>query len=229
VRYYKNRTEAGQKLAQNLIKYRTENTAVVALSEGAVLVGEAIAKQLNSTLSMLVTDDIYVPGEHVPLATMTSAGSYTYNTSFSAGQIEEFVSEYRGVIDQKRIESFQKMNRIIGKDGELDIRLLKRHIVILVSDGLKSGLSLDVAADFLKPIQVKRLIVATPISSVPALDRMHILSDEIQCLDVLENFISTNHYYDDNEIPGHKEIMSIMKNIVFSWSTEKNNKKLETS
>jgi putative phosphoribosyl transferase len=220
MRYFSDRAHAGREIAAALVKYKAENTAVIALSEGAILVAEQIAKAVNGTLCMLVTDDVYIPGESTPLATMTSTGTYTYNQSYSTGQIEEFVNEYRGLIEEQRMRSFHKINRIVGKDGEVDMRLLKRHVVILVSDGLMSGTSLDVAADFLKPITLQRLIVATPMASVQAVDRMHILADEIQCLNVLDSFISVDHYYEDNTLPDHDGVLQIMKNVVFAWDTD---------
>jgi predicted phosphoribosyltransferase len=78
-------------------------------------------------------------------------------------------------------------------------------------------MSLDVAADYLKPIAVRKIVVATPLASIAATDRMHILADQIFCLSILENYFGTDHYYDDNTIPDHKTVVEIMKNIVYSW------------
>jgi predicted phosphoribosyltransferase len=78
-------------------------------------------------------------------------------------------------------------------------------------------LSLDVAADFIKPVNVSRLIVAAPIATVQAIDRMHLLADEIYFLGIIDNYFSTDHYYEDNEIPEHETVVDIMKNIVLSW------------
>jgi predicted phosphoribosyltransferase len=148
---------------------------------------------------------------------MNSAGGFTYNAELSSGELEEMTGDFRSVIDQERLRAFQKLNRIVGKDGAVPKNLLKRHVVIIVSDGLQNGLSLDVAADFLKPISVKMLIVVAPIASVPAVDRMHILADEIFCLGIIHDYISTDHYYEKNDIPDHQTVVEIMKNIVLNW------------
>lgn len=217
MRYFKNRTEAGKELAEILSDFISDNSVVIALDEKSVLVGEPIAKKINSTLFMLVTDDIYIPGESEPIATLSSADTYTYNSSYSVGQIEEFKSEYNAYINQKREESFHRINRIVGKDGDLDKRLLKRHTVIIVSDGLKNGRSMDVVRDFFKPVLLKKLIVVAPIATVQAIDKMHTTADEIHCLGTVSNYITTDHYYEENEVPSHEEIVKIMKNIVFEW------------
>lgn len=217
MQYFKNRSEAGRLLAEKMDGYKNKNCAVVSLSEGGVLVGAEIAKQLHASLYMLATEDITLPRESEAIATMTSAGTFTYNSNLSAGELEELTTDYRTVIDQERMEAFQHLNRIVGKDGAIKKELLKRHNVIVVSDGLQSGLSLDVAADFLKPIALDKLVVATPIASVPAVDKMHVLADEIFCLGIIHNYLSTNHYYDENQIPDHQTVVEIMQNIVLNW------------
>lgn len=204
-------------MAAKLDSHRNENTAVIALSEGGVLVGAEIAKKLHASLYLLATADISLPREPQPIATMSSAGTFTYNSSLSVGQLEEATEDYRSLIDQERFEAFQQLNRIVGKDGAIKKSLLQRHTVVLVSDGLNNALSLDVAADFVKPIDINKIIIATPIATIQAVDRMHIVGDEIYCLGIVDNYLSTNHYYDKNDIPDHKTVVELMKNIVLNW------------
>lgn len=217
MQYFKNRSEAGKLLADKLAHYGNENCAVLAVSEGGVIVGAEIARKLRASLYMLATEDITLPRENSPIATMSSAGTFTYNPAMSESEIDAMNADYRTVIDQDRMEAFQHLNRIIGKDGEIKKALLKRHVVILVSDGFEQGLALNVVADFLKPIMIKKLVVATPIASVPAVDRMHIMADEIICLGVVHNYLSTPHYYEEQDVPDHKTVVEIMKNIVLTW------------
>lgn len=217
MQYFKSRSEAGKLLAEKLAPHCKENTAVVALSEGGVVVGAEIAKKLHSSLYLLASEDIMLPREPAPVAIMSSAGTFTYNSGMSVGQLEEATEDYRSLIDQERFEAFQKLNRIIGKDGAIKKSLLKRHTVIFVSDGLNNALSLDVAADFIKPVDAKSIIVATPIATVQAVDRMHLLADEIFYLGIVDNYLSTDHYYEINDAPDHKTVVEIMQNIVLNW------------
>ena len=216
--YFESRGQAGQLLAQELLQtYRYENCAVVALSDGAVLVAEQIAASLHCILMMLLTEDIAVPGESTSFGAVSQDGGFTYNGMFSTGEIEEYASEFHGYLDEKKREAFQKLNRLLGDGGILDSDLLRDHVVILVSDGLDNGASVDVAIDFMKPIRVKKLIVATPTASIPAVDRLHILADEIHILDVKENFMGTNHYFNDNRIPSHEQTIAKINQIVLNW------------
>lgn len=216
--YFENRAQAGQMLAARLTEhYRYENCAVVALSDGAVQVGEQIASALHCILTMLLIEDIDVPGENLSFGGMSQNGSFTYNGMFSAGEVEEYSTEFHGYLEEKKREAFQKMNRLLGDGGIIDSDMLRDHVVILVADGLDSGMSLDVAVDFLKPIRIKKLVVATPVATVAAVDKMHMLADELHVLDVKENFMGINHYYEQNDIPSHEETIAKINQIVLNW------------
>lgn len=216
--YFENRAQAGQLLAARLVdQYRYENCAVVALSDGGVQVGEQIASALHCILTMLLIENIDIPGENLTFGGVSQNGMFTYNGMFSAGEVEEYSSEFHGYLEEKKREAFQKMNRLLGDGGIIDSDMLRDHVVILVADGLDNGASLDVAVDFLKPIRIKKLVVATPVATVAAVDKMHMLADELHVLDVKENFMGTNHYYEQNDIPTHEETVAKINQIVLNW------------
>jgi putative phosphoribosyl transferase len=216
--YFKSRSEAGKKIAEQLVpKYRYENCAVVALSDGAVLVAAQLAAQLHCVMMMLLTEQIKLPGENDALASIDQSGIFTYNGMYSAGQLEEFNTEYRQYIEQAKLQKLHDMNRLLGGGGIIEPSLLRYHNVILVSDGLSSGASLDAAAAYLKPYKLEKLIVVTPLASVQAVDRMHLFADDIVCLSVVENFMGIDHYYEDNTMPPHEQIVTTIKNIVMQW------------
>jgi len=215
--YFVNRIEAGQQLAAELLKYRERNCAIVALSDGAVVVGAQIAAVLRCSLTLLLIEPIQVPGEHEPVAVINQDGIFTYNHMYSTGQLEEFDMEYHGLIEEKKIEKLHDIHHLLGNEGLIRKDLLRNRHIILVSDGMSSGFSLEAAVDYLKTIKVNRLIVATPLASVGAVDRMHILTDEIHCLSVVENYIGTNHYYQDNAMPSHQTIVQTIEKIVGNW------------
>jgi len=203
--------------AQLVPKYRYENCAVVALNDGGVMVGAQVAKQLHCVLMMLLSEEIELPREPKAIAGITADGNFTYNHDFSEGEIDEMVTEYRGLIEQEKLTQLHKMNELLGSGGMVRKDLLKGHNVILVADGLQNSFLLDMALDFLKPIAIDRLIVATPFASVQAVDRMHIVADEIVCLNVLEDYMDTNHYYDKQDIPDHETVVKTIEEIVLHW------------
>ena len=216
--YFKSRSEAGRIIAKKLEpKYRYEDCAVVALSDGAVVIGAEIAKRLHCVMTMLLTEDITLPGEHNPIAVIDQEGTFTYNSMFSTGELEAFEGEYHSYIEQEKRKQIHAINRLLGDGGLIRPELLVGHHVILVSDGLKNALSLDAAMQFLKPVKTQSIVIATPFASVPAVDRMHLAGDDIVCLNVLENYMETNHYYDNNKLPSHDKIIDTIQNIVLTW------------
>ncbi|MFZ1258064.1 MAG: hypothetical protein WAQ25_01205 [Candidatus Saccharimonas sp.] len=216
--YFQSRAQAGQLLAAPLLeKYRYENCAVVALSDGAVLVGEQIAAQLHCILTMLVTEEIAIPGESLSFGAVSQSGDFTYNSDFTSGEIAEYTSEFHGYLADQKRQAFNRINRLIGDGGMVDTAMLKERVVILVADGFSNSAIIGVALDFLKPISILKLVVAAPVATIPAVDRLHVLADEIHILDVKENYMGTNHYYEDNTIPSHEETVAKINQIVLNW------------
>lgn len=218
--YFASRAAAGKLLADQLkTKYRYENCAVVALSDGGVMVGAQIAAYLHCVLMMLLFEEIKLPGELEAIGGIAQDGGFTYDNMLSAGQVEEVAGEFRNYLDAEKMGKLSQMNHLLGAGGIIKSELLTGQNVILVSDGLINGLSLDVAAEFLKPIRTERLIVATPMATVTAVDRMHALADEIYCLSVQDDIsdLGLEHYYDHPKIADHDTIVSVIKNVVLNW------------
>lgn len=217
--YFKDRHEAGAKLAAELAKYRYENTAILALSEGGVMVAEQIAQVLHSTISLLLTQPIELKdiGDQ-PLGVMDQEGVFTYNQMIPAGLMEEMMSEMRAAIELEKLQKFYDLGRLLGEHGMVDKQRFYGHNVIIVNDGLKNGLSFDAAVNFLKPIRTEKIIAAVPLVSVEAVDRLHILSDELHVLGVVPNYMDTNHYYEDNQLGDAQAVMASINNAVHKWA-----------
>jgi predicted phosphoribosyltransferase len=210
--------QAGRLLANEIIKkYDSEDFVVVALSDGGVVVGAQIALQLHTIIMLLLADEIELPREMVAIAGITQDGAFTYNQAYSPGEIEEMVSEYRGTIEQQKMEKLREMHAAVGKEGLIDEELLEDKHIILVSDGLSSGFSIDLALEYLKPVNYQSLIVATPFASTLAVDRMHILADDIFCLSVIEDYYTTNHYYDTQDVPEHEVVVQTIQKVLHDW------------
>lgn len=216
--YFASRAAAGKLLATQIAeKHTNEACVVVGLSDGSVVVGSQIALALHAPLSMLLVSPIELPREGIPIGGLSDDGSFAYNGLYSPGEIDELVSEYHSYIDQIKGTKLTEMHELLGAGGLIRKDLLANRTVILVSDGLINGFSLDVAAEYLKKIRYKSLIVATPFASVPAVDRMHVLADEIFCLTVIQDIITTDHYYEVRDVPPHATIVKVVERIMRQW------------
>lgn len=216
--YFASRVQAGRMLATALHdKYRYENCVVMALGDGGVMVGAQIAMRLHCALTLLMSAQIMLPNEPKPIAGITSNGDVAFNHGYSDGELEDLVGENFNFIESEKLNKMHDLNSLVGPGGTIKKELLKGHNVIIVSDGLKTGFELDLAALFLKPIDLERIIVATPFASVPAVDRMHVLASDLYCLNVIGDYLDTNHYYDKQDVPDHKTVLEEIENIILKW------------
>jgi putative phosphoribosyl transferase len=216
--YFASRVQAGRMLANQLSeRYADESCAVIALNDGGVVVGVQIAQQLHGIPMLLLSAEIELPREIYALAGITAGGDFAFNEQYSPGEIEEMASEYRIFLEQQKLYKMHELNHLLGEGLTLNKDLLKDQIIILVSDGLRSGFILDLAYQFLKPIAIKKLVVATPFASVRAVDRMHVFADDLVCLNVIEDYTDTDHYYDSKDVPDHTTIIDILENINRNW------------
>lgn len=216
--YFESRLHAGQELAARLLeKYRYENCAVVALSDGGVLVGEQIAAALHCVLTMLIVEDIEIPGESLSFGGVSQTGQFTFNSELAKSEIDEYTSEFYGYLEDQKRQAFQRINRLIGDGGLVDYNLLRDRTVIVVSDGFDDNVALNVAMDFLKPVRINRLVIAAPVASEQAVDSLHVMADELHILDVKTNYFDTDHYYTNNDIPSHEETIQKINQIILNW------------
>jgi putative phosphoribosyl transferase len=216
--YFASRLQAGRMLASRLApKYRYENCAIVALNDGGVMVGAQIAAELHCVLTMLLVEEINLPREPEAVGGILQDGTFSYNKALSQGEIDEITGENFQFLEQEKFQKLHQMNELLGQGGLINRELLRGHNIILVSDGFKSSFGLEMAVEFLKPIKYARLIIASPLASVRAIDSMHIAADEICCLSVIENYMDTDHYYDKHDVPDHDTVIKTIENIILRW------------
>jgi putative phosphoribosyl transferase len=119
--YFASRVQAGRMLAARLKeKYRYENCAVLALSDGGVMVGAQIAAELHCVLTLLQMAEIALPREPEALAAITPDGVVSYNHSYSDREIDEMSSENQGLIEQEKLRQMHDMNRLVGRGGTVN-------------------------------------------------------------------------------------------------------------
>lgn len=215
--YFASRAQAGAILAQFAQKYRYEDTIILALSHGGVLVGAEMAKNLHSLIAMLLTRDIFLPDGRTLVGVINELGGFVHNNAFSTGVMEEFEQEYRNYIEFAKMQAVHDMHMAIGQGGEIKLDYFRNRVVIAVTDGAMNGTSFDMVYDFLKAVHYKKLILATPVASIEAIDKMHILGDELIVLSAKNNPFEVDHYYEDNDLPDKDQTIQILNNIILEW------------
>lgn len=213
--YFEDRPAAGRLLADKLMAHAKEPCIVLALSPGGVLIGAQISMRLHCPLKMLLSEKIILPGENEAIGAMTT-DTFSYAGKLSESQVNDVNGEFHGFIDSQRIEKQHKLNRLTTIDTKIDPHELKDKVVIVVSDGFTDTLPLDILQTYIKPIRIKRLVIASPLTNVKALDKIHLLADELAILEVRENIISVDHHYEKNNIPEFESLVKIIRNTAFA-------------
>jgi putative phosphoribosyl transferase len=216
--YFHDRAEAGDKLADLLINYRYENTAVLALSPGGVVVGEQIARRLHTALSMLLTSKITAPGdESLVLGTIDQTGLFTYNSMIAAGEMEEYMEDMRTYMEEEKLHHMYEMTTVVGAGGTADPAQLEGRNIIIATDGVKNGLSFDAALHFLSRIHTEKIIAAIPVGPGDVIERVEQKVDETFYLYIPENFLTVSHYYTDEGKIRQEDVVDRIDNVVARW------------
>ena len=210
--YFKNRDEAGRQIAEILFHpYGRSKTVILALGEGGLLVARPIGLRLQIPIYMVATKEIELPGAfHERVGTVDQAGDFVYRSDLTQGQVDEYVGEYHNHIEAEKIGAMHEINHMMGSTGFVEKETLQDKNIILVSDGLKTAVDLDAVMAFLKPVKIFRLIGAAPVASIDSIDKMHIITDEIRVLSPKENYLETDHYYEENDMPSEDEVQQML-------------------
>ena len=217
--YFHDRAQAGDQLADQLAQYRWDNTAVVALSPGGVVVGEQIARRLHSALSILMTSRITAPGDDsLVIGTLDQSGTFTNNSMISAGEMEEYMQDMRNYVEEEKMRQMYQMTTVIGENGLADPAQLEGRTVIIATDGVNNGLSFDAALHFLGRINTERIIAAIPVGPGEVIERLNGMVDELHYLYIPDSFFSVSHYYTDEAKIDPDSVMERINNIVTNWA-----------
>lgn len=216
--YFHDRAEAGDLLANQLAEYRYENTVVLALSPGGVLVGEQIARRLHTALLLLVTERISAPGDaSLVLGTIDQAGVYSTNSLIATGQMEEYMEDMRGWIEEEKMHKLYDMATAVNGGGLADPDQIRDRNVIIATDGVKNGLSFDAARHFLNKIHVEKTIAAIPVGPGEVIERLSHELDEVHYLNIPNNFFTVSHYYTDESDVSPERVKDALDNIITRW------------
>ncbi|MDB5764377.1 MAG: phosphoribosyltransferase [Herminiimonas sp.] len=192
---YKNREEAGAQLAAALsARVPHDDTIVLALPRGGVPVGFAVAQALQVPLDVLLVRKLGVPGyEEFAMGAVASGGVRV---------LRDDAMEMFGIRDQTIDDivtrEFAEIERreTAYRDSRPMPQLAGRN-VILVDDGLATGSTMLAAVVALREKNPARIIVAVPVGSREAYEKIRAEADEIICLKIPRQFHAVGVWYDD--------------------------------
>lgn len=148
---FKDRSHAGQKLADLLEKYRAEDVVLYALPRGGMIVAEEIARKFGWPLDLIIVRKIGHPqNEEYAIGAITESGETVFGKS-EAFQIDKDYLEQKSKEQQQEAKRRHKIYLAGRKQTDP-----KGKIAIIVDDGLATGFSMLAAIRELKKKKPKK-------------------------------------------------------------------------
>ncbi len=160
---FRDRTDAGQFLAEKLTEYANRpDVVVLALPRGGVPVAYEVANRLNAPLDVFVVRKLGVPGyEELAMGAIASGGVRVLNPD-----VLSYILIHEAIIDQVaefELSELKRRERLYrGTRPPLEV---KGKTVIIVDDGLATGSTMRAAVQALRQKQPKKIIVAVPVGA----------------------------------------------------------------
>jgi len=206
---FKDRREAGQKLAKKLKKFKEQKPIILAIPNGGVPVGVEIARELEAPLDVMVVRKI-----QLPWSTEAGFGACSPDGCFILNQemVQEFGLEKNVIERQKEKTMLRIIERLKKYRGDKPFPAIKNKTVILVDDGLASGYTMVAACRYLRPKQPKEIVVAVPCASAAAIERVRQEADEVISLAVKSDYpFAVADFYDNWYDLSDDEVIRILK------------------
>ncbi len=183
-----NRKEAGRRLAEKLTAYVNHPQAIVlGLPRGGVPVAYEIAKNLNLPLDVCLVRKLGLPKNPEIAVGAVAESALVHDYSGNITIIDENTAQIHGV-NQEQI-------RAIAARAKAELRWRDRcyrnfrpmlkirgRTVILVDDGIATGLTMHAAVTVLQQHQPEKIIIAIPVASLSAIKQLKTQVDDITCL-----------------------------------------------
>lgn len=205
---FKDRKEAGQKLAKELAKkYKGSDIVVYALPRGGVVLGYEIAKVLEAPLDLVITRKIGHPfqPEYAVCAVGESGG-------LVCSEFEKPNLDQKWLDDQvkKEREEAKRRREIYMKGKKLPVD--KDTIAIIVDDGVATGLTMEAAIEEIKIQNPKQIVVAVPVIPHETAEKFKRKVDELIALDIPKMYLgAVGAYYSNFTQVEDEEVIKLLE------------------
>ncbi len=201
---YANRTQAGEKLVELLQKKTFTRPLMLALPRGGVPVASVISEKLKIPFDVLVVRKIGYPGHPE-----TGIGAIAEDEkTLMVGPFHHSDPRLLDVILEEKSEVRRRID--IYRGGRA-LPVLANKEIILVDDGMATGVTAIAAAKFLKEHGVDKIFLAIPVA--PPTDDKYLSKyvDEVICPHRPINFSSVGAWYDDFEEVSDEEVSDYLQ------------------
>jgi predicted phosphoribosyltransferase len=206
---FKDRLDAGRKLAAALVKYKDQQPVVLALPRGGVPVAAEVASALNAPLDLVLVRKIGVPDEpELAMGAVVDGGTpivVRNEDVIRLAGIEE--ADFKAVCDRELAEIERRRQRYLGSRARVEVA---GRTAIVVDDGIATGATTRAALRASRMRSPKSLVLAIPVAPSESLAAMRNEADDVVCLEDHKLFGAIGFYYSDFRQISDQEVTEIL-------------------
>jgi putative phosphoribosyl transferase len=207
---FDDRGDAGRRLAERLLPVADEDPVIVALPRGGVPVAKEVAVALGAPLEILAVRKLGAPANpEYGIGAVAEDGSCVVDT--------EVVKQLG--IDDDTLESIiaaetaELGRRVSAYRGDRPPIGLAGRTVIVVDDGVATGVTDTAALRAVRRQEPRRLILAVPVSAPDSVSSLRAEADEVVCLSTPPLFYGVGMHYHDFSQVSDREVVSILEEL----------------
>jgi putative phosphoribosyl transferase len=204
---FDDRHDAGRRLAAELVDFAAEQPVVVALPRGGVPVAAEVARVLAAPLEILAVRKLGAPGNPelgVGAVAEDGIGVLDPRSAEMSGMTQAMLDE---TLARESSELRRRVERY--RDGRAAISV-KGRTVIVVDDGLATGLTDLAAVRALRKLGARRIVVAVPVGAAPAVSMLEQEADRVICLTSPEPLLGVGAWYRDFAPTSDEEVVALL-------------------
>src|ERR1700752_2248479 len=215
---FRDRRDAGRKLAQKLTAYAGRTDVIVlALPRGGVPVAYEVALALHAPLDIFIVRKLGLPGhEELAVGAIASGGTRVLNED-----IIGYLNISEAVIDaiaQRELQELERRERAYrGDRPPLDVG---GRTIILIDDGLATGASMRAAVAGLRTQNPAHIVVAVPKAAPETCEALEPEVDQMICATTPEPFYGVSRWYEDFSQTTDEEVKMLLEEATHLLQTD---------
>lgn len=204
---FRDRRDAGRRLAAVLAPFRDRRAIVIAIPRGGVPVAVEVAHALGAQLDLLAVRKLGAPVDpELGIGAVAEDGTAVIDRA-ATRYLNVTDEQLSRILDRELRELRRRTGLFRGVRGHPDVR---GRTVIVVDDGLATGLTDLAAVRALRARGAGAVVVAAPVSSREARDRLRAEADEVVCHTVPRVFAGVGRWYRDFDQVPDGEVLALL-------------------